>query len=276
MNILEKKSYTSKIHIKSHINRIIMMTAIATLATISCNKKKQQELWFKTPPPLDQLSPTINVSSIKNRHDKNTVPYIASHTISYYGWFKNIMKSKNMESLDTNRNIVLDDNAWESEKEAHGWDNDANSYVYLNRTATSMLLDIQNELNEKMKILWYQNIPIFLQINSASRSHDAQVYLANNEKNATNTISAHESGIAVDISTSQFFYTAEDGQKYEIKNRITIQAINKILHDIFIRDCNKKFFITPESSWIIHIVFLIYGLEYNPEEKLKHPRHRKH
>lgn len=253
---------------------IVIAATIASLLTFWCTWKKK-EWWFSTPPPAWELKPNIDISKIKNRHDKNTVPYIASHNISYYWWFENIANSKHMEPLATNNHIVLDDNAWESEKHAEKWKWDPNTYVYLNKAATHMLLDIQNELNEKLLELWYQSLPVYLQVNSASRSHTAQVHLARKERNATNAISAHEVWIAVDISTTKFYYTGADNKKYQINNTTTLQAIYKILTEILTRDCNNKFFITPESSWIIHIVFLIFWPNYNPKEKLQHPQHRK-
>lgn len=257
-----------------HFRNIVVASTIASILAFWCGGKKK-EWWFSTPPSASELKQSIDISNIKNRHDKSTVPYIATHNIWYYWWFENIVNSKNMESLVTNNQIVLDDNAGESEKNAVTWDKEPNTYVYLNKVATKMLLDIQNEVNAKLWELWYQNLPVFLQVNSASRSHAAQVHLARKEKNATNTISAHEVWIAVDISTSKFYYTGADSQKYPIKNNITLQAIYKILTDIFTRDSNNKFFITPESSWIVHIVFLILWPDFNPKAKLQHPHHRK-
>jgi hypothetical protein len=105
-----------------------------------------------------------------------------------------------MIPLDDDEHIHLDKDAGKSEKSADAFNRlkSAHNYVFLNNKAHGIFLDIQDDLNKELVSHGYLHGDVLLNITSASRTHAAQVDLAekdiekNGKTNATNSLSAHE------------------------------------------------------------------------------------
>lgn len=142
-------------------------------------------------------------------------------------------------------------------------ENNNREYAYLHNKTRNLMVDLHKEFNKRLKEAWYKKT-LTLQINSLSRACNAQSIAWNNK---TESLSAHEVGIAVDFlgrneknwdgkSDKFVLFFDDNGTRKEVESsEVKIKAnliLNKLLEE---RRREGKLFITPETAWAIHIVF---------------------
>lgn len=215
-----------------------------------------------------------------NSQANNTDPYFGTHKPELLTSMWMIEHNENCVRLADHQDIILSPDAGESEMIARKSVTDTikdkkekeyysvpNNYVYLHKDALNIFLNIQKEFSIALQHANFKNWPVYLEISSWSRSHISQVQLAKTNNNVTDAMSAHEVGLALDITLWKYRIKNKQGEKVQITDEDYIAKMNTVLRAILKKNQWKTIFITPESTGIVHTVCLIYGPKYNSNAK---------
>jgi Family of unknown function (DUF5715) len=284
INRIVQKTAETRNTLSAKTRKIVIGSGIALfsiLAYKSCHTDKEWPAWKSSVSSATMSSNVIDHSDM-NSQTYNTNPYFWTHKPKVYSTLYGVTNDKNMVPLIDEDNIHLDDDAGKSEMSADAFHrlSSPHQYVFLNTKAKDILLTIQKEFNDSLTEAGYLHGEAFFNITSASRTHTAQAALAQKDiektgkTNATDALSAHEVGVALDIEIGAYYRINSDGERVKITDKTTTKRMNYHLKKVLAKHQEHDIFITPESSWIIHVVCLTYGPNYNHDAPtIDHPPH---